>query len=252
MNQAIQNAFDAITCEEALKKRTYRYVAEKMNRSRRLIPWSGVKGLVCLACLVLAVGSGFGGYGLYYTEAATISIDVNPSIELGINRWGKVVGEAAYGEDSEAALSAVSLRHLEYEEALERLLRSDAMQEYLKGDALVSVTLEDRAASGRLLPGIKNCVDRTLEQCGGARAEYASVDGHGHMCREAHRHGMSLGKYYAIQELLAVDPQATVDDFKDKSMKEIRGHMEHCRHERGGARHGGGCSGQRNNPGFIN
>ena len=41
---------------------------------------------------------------------------------------------------------------------------------------------------------------------------------------------MSLGKYYAIQELLTADPQATLDEFKDKSMKEIKVHTEHCEH----------------------
>ena len=65
-------------------------------------------------------------------------------------------------------------------------------------------------------------------QCHGVKAEYATVDSH--MCEEAHQHGMSLGKYYAIQELLTADPQATLDEFKDKTMKEIKGHTEHCEH----------------------
>ena len=33
-----------------------------------------------------------------------------------------------------------------------------------------------------------------------------------------------------IQELLTADPQATLDEFKDKSMKEIKVHTEHCEH----------------------
>ena len=40
----------------------------------------------------------------------------------------------------------------------------------------------------------------------------------------------SVGKYYAIQELLTADPQATLDEFRDKSMKEIKGHTERCGH----------------------
>ena len=80
-----------------------------------------------------------------------------------------------------------------------------------------------------MLSDLQACVDTALKQChGSVTAEYASVDSH--MCDEAHEHGMSLGKYYAIQELLTVDPQATLDEFKDKSMKEIKGHTEHCQH----------------------
>ena len=158
VKQSIHDAFDTVSCDEVLKGRTCEYVIKHMHRSRKPAP-RRMKWAVSLACLLLFATSGLGGYSLYYTEAAVISIDVNPSIELDINRWGKVVA---------------------------------------------------------------------LMQCHGVKAEYASVDSH--MCEEAHEHGMSLGKYYAIQELLTADPQATLDEFKDKSMKEIKVHTEHCEH----------------------
>ena len=116
-----------------------------------------------------------------------------------------------YGRDGETVLREVSLRHLEYEEALERLIGSEAMQDYLKKDALLSITLENRGSSDLLLENLQICVDTTLRKCHSqARTEYVSVDGH--MCREAHSLGMSVGKYYAIQELLTTDPQATLDE----------------------------------------
>ncbi len=153
---------------------------------------------------------------------------MNPGIELDINRWGKVVGQTTYGEESETVLQTLSLKHLEYEEALALLLGSDAMQQYLKKDALVSITLETKDRDLKMLSSLQECVDTALMQCHGVKAEYATVDSH--MCEEAHQHGMSLGKYYAIQELLTADPQATLDEFKDKTMKEIKGHTEHCEH----------------------
>ena len=79
-----------------------------------------------------------------------------------------------------------------------------------------------------MFSSLQECVNTALMQCHGVKTEYASVDSH--MCEEAHEHGMSLGKYYAIQELLTADPQATLDEFKDKSMKEIKVHTEHCEH----------------------
>ncbi|MFR2693227.1 MAG: hypothetical protein ACLTBV_22580 [Enterocloster bolteae] len=79
-----------------------------------------------------------------------------------------------------------------------------------------------------MFSSLQECVNTALMQCHGVKAEYASVDSH--MCEEAHEHGMSLGKYHAIQELLTADPQATLDEFKDKSMKEIKVHTEHCEH----------------------
>ena len=227
MKQSIHDAFDTVSCDEVLKGRTCEYVIKHMHRSRKPAP-RRMKWAVSLACLLLFATSGLGGYSLYYTEAAVISIDVNPSIELDINRWGKVVNQTTYGEESKTVLQSLSLKHLEYEEALALLLASDAMQQYLKKDTLVSITLETKDGDPQMFSSLQECVNTALMQCHGVKAEYASVDSH--MCEEAHEHGMSLGKYYAIQELLTADPQATLDEFKDKSMKEIKVHTEHCEH----------------------
>ena len=228
MKQTIRDAFDTVTCSDALKKQTCDYVAGRMRRGRkpaaRKLKWA-----VSIACLLLFATSGLGGLRLYYAEAAVISIDVNPSIELDINRWGKVVDQTTYGQEGETILQSLSLKHMEYGEALTLLLGSAEMQKYSKKDSLVSITLEAEDGGQAMLSDLQACVDTALKQChGSVTAEYASVDSH--MCDEAHEHGMSLGKYYAIQELLTVDPQATLDEFKDKSMKEIKGHTEHCQH----------------------
>ncbi len=228
MKQTIRDAFDTVTCSDALKKQTCDYVAGRMRRGRkpaaRKLKWA-----VSMACLLLFATSGLGGLRLYYAEAAVISIDVNPSIELDVNRWGRVVDQTTYGQEGETILQSLSLKHMEYGEALTLLLGSAEMQKYFKKDSLVSITLEAEDGGQAMLSDLQACVDTVLKQChGSVTAEYASVDSH--MCDEAHEHGMSLGKYYAIQELLTVDPQATLDEFKDKSMKEIKGHTEHCQH----------------------
>ncbi len=118
MKQEIRKAFDAVRCEDGLKERTRDRVIRRMGQKQPKPALRRMRLAVSLACLLVFAGSGFGGYQLYYAEAATISIDVNPSIELGINRWGRVVEEVPYGRDGEMVLRQVSLRHLEYEEAL--------------------------------------------------------------------------------------------------------------------------------------
>ena len=147
MKQDIRKAFDTVRCQDGLKERTRSHVLGRMRQRQPKPAMHRMKLIVSLACLLVFAGSGFGGYQLYYAEAATISIDVNPSIELGINRWGRVIEEVPYGRDGETVLREVSLRHLEYEEALERLIGSEAMQDYLKKDALLSITLENRGSN---------------------------------------------------------------------------------------------------------
>lgn len=229
MKQMIHDAFDTVNCNSELKKQTFAHVTGHMRR-RRKHALGKMKWAVSMACLLIFAVGGLGGYGMYYTEAAVISIDVNPSIELDLNRWGKVVDQTTYGLEGEKVLEALSLKHMKYDEAMALLLGSDEMQKYLKRDSLVSITLVTKNDDPTLLPDLQDCVDTALKQCHGSiKAEYASVNSH--LCEEAHEQGLSLGKYYAIQELLTVDPQATLDEFKSKSMKEIKGHTEHCQHE---------------------
>ncbi|WP_252198300.1 hypothetical protein [Clostridium sp. MCC353] len=232
MEQMIRDAFDTVACDAMLKKRTYDRVTRQMGGCRKKT-MGKMKWAVSMACLLIFAVTGVGSYGLYYTEAAVISIDVNPSIELDINRWGKVVDQTTYGLESEKLLQSLSLKHMEYGEAMALLLGSEEMKKYLKQDSLVSITLVTKNDDPTLLPNLKECVDTALKQChDGIKTEYASVNSH--LCEEAHEQGMSLGKYYAIQELLTVDPQATLDEFKEKSMKEIKGHTEHCQHREQG------------------
>ena len=40
-----------------------------------------------LACCLLVLLAGWGGHHAYFTPSAIISIDVNPSLELGVNRF---------------------------------------------------------------------------------------------------------------------------------------------------------------------
>lgn len=228
MEHEIRNAFDKILCSNKLKTDTYSSVVNRLRDKKRYFSVK-MKWVAAAVCFAVFAGSGFGGYQLYYTEAATISIDINPSIELGINRWGRVIEETTYGEDSEKILSMVDLKHMEYQKAMEQLLSSAAMSQYLGGGSLISITLESGDKEEQLFKDLQDCVDKTLEKChDGVKAEYASVDKH--LCRAAHEQGMSVGKYNAIQEILAVDPRATVEEFQDKSMKEIKGHMKYCEH----------------------
>ena len=178
MKQTIRDAFDTVTCSDALKKQTCDYVAGRMRRGRkpaaRKLKWA-----VSMACLLLFATSGLGGLRLYYAEAAVISIDVNPSIELDVNRWGRVVDQTTYGQEGETILQSLSLKHMEYGEALTLLLGSAEMQKYFKKDSLVSITLEAEDGGQAMLSDLQACVDTVLKQChGSVTAEYASVDSH--------------------------------------------------------------------------
>ena len=58
---------------------------------------------------------------LYDQPVAYVGIDVNPSIELGLNRFGIVVETTAINDDGRVLLESVALEGRSYDEALNAL-----------------------------------------------------------------------------------------------------------------------------------
>lgn len=175
--------------------------------------------LAVAACLVVLVAAGFGLRG-YFAPTSLISIDVNPSIELSLNRFGRVVGAVGYSPESDALLAGVPVRGEGYQQALEKLLASAGMQKYLAGDALVAFSAYSSVDEEALLAYL----DTLAASLGQAYPEGEFVCGgvgHGEV-EEAHGHGISAGKLQAIRELQALDPAAEIDDWKHRPMREIR------------------------------
>lgn len=226
MTNRIQEAFDQIEASEALKSSTLRFLQmERERRNRRvfLFGWERAVAVAC-AALVLCLG---GGFYTVKTPVSYISIDVNPSIELSINRFDRVVDTAFYNEEGEALLTDVQVMGLRYTEAIDAIVESEALQPYLGKKASLSFTVaagdsEKRAA---ILTGI--------EECSGARKHHGqSYEADISSIPDAHESGLSFGKYAAYLALSQYDSTVTTEDCRGMSMGEI--HQQIDSHERNG------------------
>ena len=88
MDERIKEAFEQVRAESGLKDRTKAYVSRKTGSYRRAGTAKYKVLASAFACVALLL---FGGYWLYFTPTVEISIDVNPSIELGVNRFNRIV-----------------------------------------------------------------------------------------------------------------------------------------------------------------
>lgn len=214
MANRIKNAFDAVHAEDSLKAKTRTALRKRM--SVRTLSFVSRRLIVSFACLLLVL-IGFGGTNLYFTPASAISIDVNPSIELGVNRFGRVVKVTGYNEDGEQLARVVDLRYMEYTAAIERLMTSPAMADYLSVDSLVSITViggtdaESEAMRSRIASCDYTSAGNVRCQCGNRQ-----------MVSEAHEAGLSVGKYQVFLQLREADPSITVEDVTGLSMREMR------------------------------
>lgn len=209
-----KTGFDQIQADDALKEHTKAYLAQKTNGYRRG-PAVLYRRIAIIACFVMLLLAG-GGYSSYFTSACTISVDVNPSIELDVNRYDRVIAVQSFNEDGAALIAAKNLRFLDYREALSELLADDVMEPYLTQDYLIDITVfgTDNNKSGEILENLANDT-----------SDYENVhctSGNSKDVKEAHAHGMSCGKYQAFLELYALDPSVTAEEVQNLSMKQIR------------------------------
>lgn len=209
MEHEMRETFDALRAPEEVKDRTRAAVARQVRRRKRLRP------LMAVACFAVVVVT-LGGWRAYFTPAAVISVDINPSVELEVNRFDRVLSLEGLGDDGEALAAALNVRFLDYRTALEEILSSGAVTECLAQGEELSIAVVDLTGngSGELLSGVEACAAATP----GAHcyaADYGDVS-------DAHSCGLSYGKYSAYLALRALDPTVTAKEVQGMTMREIR------------------------------
>ena len=210
--QRMKAAFDTVHADEELKQRTRDYLARTIyEKKRRVHP--AVRALPALAaCLLLTLCLG-GGY-LYFVPTAYISVDINPSLELRVNRFDRVVDVEAYNEDGQALAEALDLKYLDVREALEQLVSDSEMEGYLQDGALsLTVAGENENQCAEIY--------QVMEECASGQRNIRCHASSAGSVEEAHSHGMSVGKYQAYLILRELDQNITVEEVQGMTMWEI-------------------------------
>lgn len=213
MDNRIRESFGEIHASRALRQSAMQAVARRAEREsarpgvRRLLPALAAVLILCL-----------GGLGwLWFTPVSAISVDVNPSLELVINRFGRVLTVEGWNEDGRALAQQLDLRFQPYVTALERVVDSEAVQECLaRGEELCITVAGGSAAQSRtILEAVRECANGAYCML----ADYAQLE-------EAHAAGLSLGKYRVFLELQALDPSVRAADAARMTMRELRERIE--------------------------
>lgn len=184
--------------------------------------------LAAAACLALALGLGGGGSALYFTETALVSIDVNPSIELSLNRFDRVLSAAARNPEAEAVLAQAEATGKPYADALAAILDAERMGGYLQSsaDVVVTVYAHDTAREAEVLGAVRTATDTAVAQRCDADAEYHTVDAQ--TVSGAHGRGVTAGKYLYLEQLRQADPQLDIAQFSHHSIPQLRGEIAAC------------------------
>jgi hypothetical protein len=214
MSNRIREAFDDIHAEKELKEHTKEYLRRNVYQKKRTLWTAPVRAAAAAVCLFLVVLAG--GSWLYLTPTAYISVDINPSLELGVNRFDRIVSVEGFNDDGVRLAEQLDIKYMEYNDALEQILSDQSVEEYLARSDLISITVvcDNEAKNSEMMEQVENC-----------SSFHSSVSCHSGSTEEmhgAHEAGLSFGKYRAYLELKELDPEITPDDIRDLSMREIQ------------------------------
>lgn len=225
----IHDAFENIRAEESLKRRTKQAMHETITRSQKRR-----KRIAAYAAAAVLIFTCFGGYRLYYTPVCAMSVDINPSLEFSINRFDRVIDVTGQNADGTALAQSANVKNMHYTEALSAIFATDTVRAYAENgtEVVVAVLGNDGKKTEQMLAAAQNCKTGNMHMyC------YASNEADAEAARQ---NGLSLGKYGAYLELKKTDPDITIDDIRNKNMREIRDMID----QSAGTQSGGGNGGQ--------
>lgn len=214
----VKETFEKIHADNELKRNTKEFLFQKTKgyRKNKFFPYKRMA--MIMACFLLVI-LGRKGYSAYFTSVSTISIDVNPSIELDVNQFDKVIDVKSYNEDGDIIISAINVRFLDYREALMLLLQSENITQYPTQEQLVLITVfgANEERNTEMLADLTTCTGPYNNiQCSVGNSEDVAA---------AHSFGLSYGKYKVFLELQALDPNITIEDIRGLTMRQMRDMM---------------------------
>ena len=159
MKDRIHDAFESVHAEDELKEKTLSFLSYAGNVQAAARKKRTVRRLVPLLACVLLLFIGLGGTKLYFSPEFVISIDVNPSFEIVVNRFDRVVSVTGYNDDGEKLVQTLDIKNMDYRKALDKVFTGGVLAEYYASDEVVSVTVvgADKPVDNSILEDIQSC-----------------------------------------------------------------------------------------------
>lgn len=181
------------------------------------------KKLPVLITLALILGGSTGVYA-YQKPISFVSLDINPSVELGVNVFDVVVSAEAYNDDGEKVLEYLDVKGETVEDAINEIVDSAIADGYVEEDGTSVISITSETDNVKLAEELKEAAEDGVENALEENETEAEIEKDNIALErrdDARELGITPGKLNLIQKLQAVNPEATIEDFKEASVKEI-------------------------------
>lgn len=178
------------------------------------------------ACLMLGV-IGFGGYA--YTQnqsiASIVSLDVNPSIELTLNRKERVLRATPLNDDAKIILADMDLKGTSIDVAVNAVMGSLLKNGYideLANSILITVEDDDAARAAQLQTELTQTVNNVMESSSVNGAILSqTVQKTQDLTQKAEQYGISVGKAQLIDAIIAQNPNLNFEELASKNVNDL-------------------------------
>ena len=233
MNTHIKSALNQIKAEDELIEKTDAFLRKNLSEDKnsnvisieKRSGFSMKKKIAIAACLAVFIcGASIGGYAYYKTPVSYLSLDINPSVELGVNSFSRVVSATGYNADGKTILEGKDVVNSSVENAVNTLVKSASDKGFIASDGSTIIAVTSETDKQDTAKELENDAEKGADEAVKSEDKEAVVykDNVALARRdEAVKLGITPGKLNLIQKLQKLDPTITVDQYKDAKVKDI-------------------------------
>lgn len=177
------------------------------------------------AALVVLTACVFGYRYQFAVVDTAVSIDVNPSIQLEVNRAEKVLAANPLNEDAAVLLDGMDLKGTNLKTAVNAVIGSMVQNGYLTDDLnsiLLTVENDDPARQAQLQEELTSDIQNSLQQLSISGSVFSqSLTQNQDLETIASQYGISQGKAYWVQQLIKADSTLSAETLAKLSINDL-------------------------------
>ncbi|MGL4914448.1 MAG: anti-sigma-I factor RsgI family protein [Romboutsia sp.] len=161
---------------------------------------------------------GIGRYACMEIPIAYISIDMNPSIELGINRFNKVVSSKYYNKEGEILLESSKNIDTDINQVLDSIIDTAIEKEYITNTNDSSIAFASIAYNVDRRENLESTLKHSIEDhlnSNSINSNILSFNATLNKRKEATKLGFTTSKLVLVEELKSLDTNVLIKEFKD-------------------------------------
>ncbi len=229
MKRKIKHAFDSAVPD--IKDSVLRAASKEKGKAIMMTNQNNKKKTAKIISGITAAAAAFalltaGGihYSSNYVANATVSFDVNPSVELKLSKNQRVLSAEAKNEDGKLILGDMDMENTDIDVAVNALIGSMLQHGYISELAnSILITVDgDEATEAELRDKIMAQVQQLLnnQKIGGAILSQ-NVEANDELKALAEQYSISVGKAKLISDIVAADETYLFEDLVNLSINEL-------------------------------